>query len=215
MNTQAMIVIENETGQMMFDNSGKIMQFSELLSAEPERVVKTHIQDGYVIDSETGEAIGVVEPYARFEVTTDSSADWVLEKFMDCDTLEGALTARKEALVKNMDSQIAAVQQRKAYLKRRFEGDLRAFLHEKMKSMKAKFWQGDFGRLSVRKTPGSIEVLDRVGALEWAKANVPSAVKATESVLISELKGKEDDLPCAVFAVHEPGESFKVESGVK
>ena len=175
----------------------------------------THIQDGYVIDSETGEAIGVVEPYARFEVTNDSSANWVMEKFMDCDTLEGALTARKAALLKNMDSQIAAVQQRKAYLKHRFEGDLRDFLRIKMKSMKSKFWQGDFGRLSVRKTPGSIEVLDRVGALEWAKANVPSAVKVAESVLVSELKGKEDDLPASVFAVHEPGESFKVESGVE
>ena len=198
------------TATLGIESSSESTLFSE---AAPEPI-ETHITGGYIIDSATGEAIGVVEPYARFEVTDETSADWVLEKFLDCDTLELSLTARREALLKNMDAQIGAVQQRKAYLKRRFESDLQLFLREKMKSTKAKFWQGDFGRLSLRKTPGRIEVLDKVAALEWAKAHVPTAVKATESVLVSELKGQEDTLPALVFTVHEAGEAFKVESGV-
>lgn len=172
------------------------------------------ISGDYLVDAETGEVLGLAEIKPAFIVDSKDAAEWVLERMSECDGEILALTARRDALVKNLNTQIDATRKKRDWLDLRFKGELCFWAGEVLAGAKQRFVQTAFGRVTFRKTPGSIKVADVVAALDWARKNAPDAVKVTESVVVTPLKGREAELPEGVFEVMAPGESFKVETGV-
>jgi len=112
-----------------------------------------------------------------------------------------------------IDSMARDHHRRRSFLLGRFEADLRVLAERELAGSKSRTLKTVHGSLSFRKTPGSIKVIDEGLALEWAKANCPEAIRVNESVIVTPLKGR-DDLGAGAFAVTEPGESFKIDTGI-
>ncbi len=97
-------------------------------------------------------------------------------------------------------------------LKARFGPEIHAYVATTL-SKRAKSRKVNGFVIGSRQTPEKVEVLDQLKMLEWAKANLPKAVK--ESVLVSEVKAFLDDKEEAglvdelgnVIVYKKPGES--------
>ena len=169
--------------------------------------------NGQMIDDETGEFMGYVEPTEAWSVRTRKDAEWVLSLHSEAEAERLALVSRKEALVANLDRQLKAVENRANWLNLRFNTELSAFTTAQIAGQKKKYFDTDYGRMQFRTSQGSTKVLDEKRAIEWAKENAPGAIKTAESILVSELKGI--DLPFGIFDMPIPTEKFSFDTGVK
>jgi hypothetical protein len=172
------------------------------------------IHNGFLVDADTGEVLGLASTPERFDVTDLASAEWVLNKMSECDAEEMGIEARIKAVTENLNSDLRQTRGRREYLMGRFGEGLKAFAHFDQGLGKRRTTSTAFGKLSFRTTPESIEIVDMALAVEWAKTNAPDAVKTVESVLKTPLKGI-PNLPEDAFTLVPAGETFKVETGVR
>lgn len=176
----------------------------------------TIIHGIYLVDDESGEVLGLADQQQeKFHPSDLPGAEWVLERLSEAQGDRAALTARKAALAANLDRQIKAAEQREAFLMQRFGPDLEAYAKAETEGKKQRYTDTAFGRLRFMKTPGSIRVDDPQKALVFCALLFPEAVKTTQSVLVSALKGQEADLPADAFTVTPAHDTFKIETGVK
>ncbi len=184
-----------------------------------EKLQQTTVIDGIIYDSETGECLGTVKP--EFHVTDQASAEWVLEKASALDQDIAGLTARKNALIANMDVMIKEKSNQKAGLLYRFGPELEHFAKENLPKGK-KTWTCPFGSVGFRATQAKIEVQDEERAMAWAKQFAPEAIKVKESLLKSlipdDLITKFLDDPTGAdaegFTVVPAGESATIKTGI-
>lgn len=175
-------------------------------------------QDGFIIDAETGEILGLVK--AEFQVTDEKSADWVLEKMMDEELNIIREDIKLKALAENCEDRKAQSRKRIEFLKWKFGPQLEAFAAKQLENAKAKTWKGTFGKLSFRNTKGGLRVVDKAEALIVAQVNgFTNAVKVTEEFQISKLTDAQREMLEAKvpngFEVKPDETSFKIEAGVK
>lgn len=174
--------------------------------------------DGYILDSETGEILGLAKQ--EFQVTDEKSADWVLEKIMDAEVEIARNNIKRTAILENLDSQDAEQRRRIEFLKWKFGTQLEAFAAKELENAKSKTWKGTFGRLSFRAVKGGLRVTDKDDALFVAQSNgFTNAIKVKEEFQISKLTPEqrallEAKLPKG-FEVKPDETSFKIETGVK
>lgn len=193
-----------------------------LLSHFTERatMLNTIITTGFIIDEETGEILEdtgreILATPALFVPDTEGGVEWVLQLIQSEEAHIAGLTARRSAILENINSEIERHEKKREWVEKRFAADLEQFAKKQLDGGKSRTWRSPFGSLSFRKTPGSVKALP--GALEWTKARCPEAIKITETVLVSELKKYEydEDLPSDLFEVTPPGENFLIKTGVK
>lgn len=191
--------------------------------------------NGYYIDDETGEVHGImghdklgtdcfseavgqtddqIVYQERFEVNSREAAEWVLDKMADADAAAIAIKARKAAFLENIDKQMNAVVNRHRYLVGRFQPDLQAWAERELAITKRKSITLDNGTLKFSACGGGIKVLDEEAALEWARDFAATAIKKTETVLVS-LLPEGVDLPVTLFERVPKGANFKITTGVK
>ena len=169
----------------------------------------TVVIDGYIVDVETGEIVGVESPEG-FAVRDEDSAKWVLERFLDSD----ANIAKAEAVVRNAQAILKRAKSRREWLERRFLPELAEYAKANLPKG-SKTYSTEYGAVSFRATAAKLKVVDEGQALSWAKQNAPEAVKVEESILVSKLpKGLVEDAPQG-FEVVEAGESVSVKTGVE
>jgi len=185
-----------------------LTESTEMLAVQPETITTP---EGFVI-TEEGEIIRHIDQ--PFAVVDRNSAEWVLAKLMDADAAILAEQTRLAVITENIQARIKGHTQRRDWLRARFAGELEQYAAGQLTGQKARTLVLDHGKISFRKTPGSTTIIDMAAAVEWAKQNAPDALKITESVLVSPLKGR-DDLPEAIFTVTGPGEKCTVETGIK
>lgn len=166
-------------------------------------------QNGWLVDDETAEILGVAGRPATFEVTDLSSAEWVLERVQECDALVTADTLRLDAIKAQLEARIKDHKRRRAWLLRKWAGQLEEFARQNLLG-KTKTLKTAFGSLSFRKSPTRILPLD--GALEWVKIHCPDAVKVEERILTTPLKGME--LPEKLFEMAGGDEGFWINTGL-
>lgn len=174
--------------------------------------------DGYVIDNETGEILGLTK--STFEVTDEKSADWVLEKIMDAEVEIARNDIKRKAILENLDTQDADQRRRIEFLKWKFGPQLERFANKELANAKTKTWKGTFGKLSFRTIKGGLRVTDPDEALFVAQSNgFTNAIKTVETFQISKLTSEqrellETKLPNG-FEIKPDETSFKIETGVK
>jgi len=181
----------------------------ELVAVQPETVTTP---DGWIVDADTGEIIR--HSCDAFAVTDRDSAEWVLEKMQEVDASIVADEIRLRVIAERIQSRIKHQEQRRNWLRNRFAGELEEYAQSALTGQKARTLILDNGKISFRKTPGSTTVIDMAAAIVWAKSNAPDALKVTETVLVTPLKGR-DDLPEAIFTVTPPSEKCTIETGIK
>ena len=170
-------------------------------------------KDGYLVDDETGEFLGYIDPKPAFCVTDRASAEWVLAKLSENEAERVGLLRRRDAIIANIDRQVASVDSRAQWLTNRFEPELKTFTLSQIADKKQKFYDTDYGRMQFRTTPGRTEIVDKEAAVEWAEINAPEAVKIDKRVLVTGLKGIE--LPEDIFTIVPPSEKFSFDTGIK
>jgi hypothetical protein len=170
--------------------------------------------DDFYIDADTGEVLGMMEPAERFHVHDQHSAEWVLSKRFDIEARKYALERQKAALIANMDVLIAEQDARLKWLDMRFAGELRDWAAQMLAGLKTRTLKTPFGRLSFRKTPAKITVVDADKALEWAWEHHPQAVKTSHRFLISEVTLPTEALPAGIFESVPEGETFTINTSV-
>lgn len=181
-------------------------------------------ENGLIINTETGEVIGVEGIQETFEVKDVSSAEWVMEKMQICDSDILALEARKRVLIENIDSMIRPLQRKRDWLETRYGEGLQNVARGNLKDTKT--WKNPFGWISFRIIKGGLRVKDKDKALEWALHLCPEAIKVSQEFQISRLP---EDMKNALmighmtvpvsmvdaFEVTEDRESVTIQTGVK
>ncbi len=127
------------------------------------------------VDADTGE---IVEQPEKFAIDTPAKLSWWLEKMRQLRAL-----AESEATVARRATARAAIITRSAdWLEGHYREEaaplVRSLLPHGRRSILL-----DGGEAGFRTTPGSINVLDALAAIDWCKANLPEAVEVTETLL--------------------------------
>ena len=166
--------------------------------AEP----RTEWVDDYLIDLETGEIIATREP--AFRVYSIGSAEWVLDRIGRREAAIGALRARREAIINNLEAMIKAEQRRLDGLHYRFDGELESFARAELERTggRTKTLRTAFGSVSFRIVKASRKIVDMTAAVAWAKDWMPEIVRVKEDVLLSDLYADPDDP--RVILIQEP-----------
>lgn len=149
-----------------------------------------------------------------FRVCDEASADWCLERMQELDLLRNAEELRKAAIVANIDTRIAQIDRRRAWLQTRFGPQLAEWAKANLPK-RGKTVTLDHGKIAFRTTQGSIEVTDMVAAVAWAKKNFPDAVKreVKEWVVVTPLQGV-PALPATAFRVTDPREKATIDTSI-
>lgn len=187
---------------------------------EVPQVVTITTPDGWMVDAETGEVVGhaevMVDPREpeTFRPFNLGYAEWVLDKMQSAEALIVADEMKLRAISDNIQRRIRDQRARLEWLQRRFGADLEQLARRELDGAKTRTLILDHGKLSFRRSAGSIKVADPGQALEWARVHAPEAIKVAESVLVTPLKGRAD-LPAGVFEVTGPEDRFTVETGIR
>lgn len=177
------------------------------------------VVDGYLVDAETGEIVGVVPPKPGFSVDSAEAAEWVLQKLTDCDVEIASLKAREQAILANLAAMKRTQEQRKASLLFRFEGELVEFAKSNLPHGKKTFTT-PYGSVGFKAHGLSVSVdkAQSEKALEWGKEHCPECLKTTAEVQVSkipvELKDEIAKAGIEGFTVKLPGESVTIKTGV-
>lgn len=155
----------------------------------------TVIVDGNILDIETGEILGFIDPegtavyYTSEQITwtptDEAGVTWYFKKRESkVATLRG-LQEVKAKRMKELDAKIAAAQSA-------IESFDRFFLPHVVEVAKnvvgeGKKWATAYGTLKYSSTKRKLSVADEDQAILWAKFNCPGAVKVSERFLISEV----------------------------
>lgn len=193
------------------------------MSAQQEQI-QTEVIDGYIIDIESGEILGLAQP--EFHVTDEDSANWVLEKIMDEEVDMVRLETKLKALQENIQSQIQTKQRRAEWLRMKFGPELEQFARKQLEGQKAKTLKMDYGQLSLRTVKGGLRVKDADAALMVAKLRGwDNAIKVKETFQISGLTDEQKEAigtagsvfsdEAQAFEIKPDSETFTVKTGVK
>lgn len=187
----------------------------------------THEDDGYLIDTETGEVVGLAGPAGGvehdrhqwsnalgMEVLTDAAAEAILDRRQALDATLAGMKARRAAILANLDAMEKATQNRLDWLQVAHGAELESWCRHRIAGGKARSVRTPFGTVGLRKLPARLEVIDPDEALLWAEANDPERVIVTRRLHTAGLI-KRDDLPETAFRIVEPSERCYVKTGVE
>lgn len=170
--------------------------------------MNTQIIDGLIIDTETGEVVGLHQP---FEVTDKDSLNWVLGKMADIQGQIAADDARLAGYAERINKQKVEKQRRLDWLMVRFGAQIEEVARKELEGGKKKTLTLDEGEVSFRATSGSVKVVNEELALGWAYTHAKDAVKVTEKVLVSAIpENLRESLPVEAFEVTGPGENVSI-----
>jgi hypothetical protein len=156
----------------------------------------TELIDGYIIDAETGEVLGIESPRPAFAVVDQSSCDWVMNKMLEAEADVAAIdhspvVLHAKAVLENAAQLKKQRQRRVDFLHHRFDTELGEYARQKLIGQKSKTLKTLFGSISLRIVRGGVRVFDEIRAIEWARRCFPDAIKTSEEFLISALPADE------------------------
>jgi hypothetical protein len=144
----------------------------------------TEVIDGYLVDSETGEVLGLADGPER--VDTPEKADAILARILRAEAQVVALDAEETALRRNIEK-LRRVQWRRAdWLRRRYGPELEALARKQLEGKRAKTLTLAHGSISLRTAPGSRKILNMAAAVAWMLENAPERLQVRHAVKASE-----------------------------
>lgn len=160
----------------------------------------------FLVEVGTGEVLAVEQPEG-FAVRDRASAEWVLERIFDAEADDAALEERKRILVRNIERMQEAQRRRAAWLRRRFEPELREWARAELEGKRGRTIRTPFGTLSFRKGRRRVVVEDEDGAVAWARRHRPEAVRVEERLLVSRLAEGDSPDGCRIVP---PEDAFEI-----
>ncbi len=183
----------------------------------PEPTTELTVVDGYLVD-EQGEVHGHVQVQGDFHVTTQSAAEWVLQRMMEEEAQLLALDSMERAIASNIQKLRGRHANRRRFLDFRFRSELEAFARANLRG-KLKTWSCPYGKVSFRNQAAGVEITDEPAAIAWAKAlGRTDAVKTTEKLLLSKIKDAilADPPPEGHgLAIKEARETVSIDTGIQ
>lgn len=171
----------------------------------------TEILDGFIVDVDSGEVVGLAGHDPAFHITDRTSAEWVLEKMSQNATALKALELRRETLLQNLERQQQEIERRAAWLNHRFGAELREWATSQLAGQKRRSLQLDWGKIGFRKTHGAVKVFDVPNAVFWLEKHCPKAVQMEPKVLVSQIpENLRDALPTNCFDYTPPEDKFYI-----
>lgn len=170
---------------------------------------ETEIRDGFIIDINTGEILGMKE---EFVPDTAEKVNWVLEKLLDCKAEKARNDVKRKAILDQLAALDKEIDRKSDFMLWKFGPALEEFAKKELEGQKAKSIKMVYGTLAFRSTGGTNKVVDPIAAVEWAKKHAPQSVKVTESFLVSKLSPEETQKALAdmVLEPTEKVEKFEV-----
>jgi len=190
---------------------------------ETENIVQPIIEEGYLVDPETGEVLGLAStPTPEFEVTDEESAEWVLAKIADSEAEVLKLQLMLNSVAERLQSRMKDQTRRIEWLKARYGADIAEVAKANLPKGK-KTWKGVNGQVAFRTTNPRLDIPkdSTEKTIGWLKDNgLNQAVKVTESVLKSEIPDEYTNRlmedaelrQIAGFELIPGGESVKIET---
>lgn len=170
--------------------------------------MNTEIIDGYKINVDTGEVLGLAGRPA-FHVTDRTSAEWVLEKISQNTSALKALEIRRAAVLENLDAQQREIERRADWMNHRFGAELREWATRQLSGQKRKSLQLDWGKIGFRQTHGSVKVFDMFAATAWLQQHCPRAVQMEAKIYVSNIPDEmRPNLPSNAFDYVPPENKF-------
>lgn len=167
------------------------------------------IQDGYKIDSETGEVLGLAEP---FQVTDIKSAEWVMRKMHEAESQAKAYEAQAADILANLCKLTKFHRSKAEWLKTCYGSQLEEVAKANLIKGK-KTWSSLFGSVAFRTTAPRLDIVDEEDAITWAKVYYPEAIKVKESLLKSNIPTDEVYPPESGIVFVPAGESVSIKVG--
>ncbi len=133
-------------------------------------------------ESETAEA-GNIDVDESFHVRDEGSANWVLRKIIEA-------RAYREHVAKWAAAETVRAERQEAFLLHRFGSELESWAREQIGKQhgRRRSLALPAGILGFRQEPMKLLVLDERALVGWCRAHLPVAIKATESLLKSEIQ---------------------------
>ncbi len=153
----------------------------EMGTEVPELETQYEVIDGYRINPETGEVLGVEPPAdcgEDFKIDTEEKVNWVLEKWLREEAAVEELEIRAKAIAANLAIMKRQRENRIAALQYRFGQDLEEYARKQLQGKRAKSIQTCYGKLAFRKVSPKIEVNDEEAAAHWILENAPESEAA-------------------------------------
>lgn len=187
----------------------------EVMPEPPPEVMPQEIvqHGGWMVDPKTGEVLGHADLNEDYRVTSEGSADYVVEQMLEEDAEIAKLRQMHLVILNAMERRIQTHQRRRDWLQRRFASDLQQWAAAEIAGGKRRSVQLPHGTLAFRRSESLSVVENRKDeAVQWCNTWCREAVKVVTSVLTTPLKSR-TDLPEQLF-VREVKNSFKIDTGV-
>lgn len=159
----------------------------------------TTIIDGWIVDVETGEQLGVAVQQG-FTIGTNDEADWVLSKMLAEQSAIDSVLANAKAIADRH-------QKRLDLLNKRFGAELEHFAKSQLEGKRERTLSLLYGSLSFRAVKGTNKIVDMAQAVAFCKERAPDLIHTEEKVMVSEVLGKFPDIVKA--DVTEDGETIE------
>lgn len=190
---------------------------------EPDAERPTAVDsEGWVYLIQSGEVVGHAGAPAVFRVDSEESADWVLQRRAEVEAEVAKVDAQIRAVTANLRAKRAAALRRLSYWEYRFGPSLVEFARSRLTG-RARTWQGTWGRVSFRKTPGSNAIIDDAAAVEFVRTWLPGRVRVVESVGLKDVfacraaaaGATGEDVPLPFVVSSPPGEAVDIRTGIE
>jgi len=133
-------------------------------------------------------------PEKSFEIDSDGALDWVLGKFLECESQLQAIqnspeVIRAKAIIANAQDLERRAKERIERLHGRFDNEIAHYVQAKLEGKRTRTYRTLLGAVSLRNKAAGLTVINKESALEWAKDAYPAAVttEIKESFKISEV----------------------------
>jgi hypothetical protein len=144
----------------------------------------TVVEDDWIIDTETGEVIGIDGWQIEGAVESEKEL-WTLQKRMlETDAKISAERMMMKSIIANCEQRIKRLESRAKYLDLRY-GVSAAATAKSLLLKGSKTYTSPYGKIAFRTTKDKIVIDDQEAFTRWAIKNAPEAVK--QSVLVSKL----------------------------
>lgn len=195
---------------------------------EPSAPEETAVDgEGYIYLVDGGEVIGHIrdrDAKVPFQVQDDDGANWVLELRAKTEAEILRIDALTEALISNLRALRAAQERRLAFWDFRFRSSLVRYAKAILTGQRTKTAKFVWGRVSLRSSKGSTQIINDEAALAFVKLWAPGEVKIVETVGVTAIQkalaaaqaacpGEEIPLPFVVQSGET--ENVDIETGVE
>jgi len=143
-------------------------------------------ENGWVIDSTTGEVVGVYGWLENGVVESEQDL-WILQKKMlEVDSLIIGEKAQLKRIQEMCEKRIKALESRRSWMELKY-GVTATEVAREMLPRNKKTYTSPYGEITFRSSKAKVKFTNQEAAVAWARTYEPEAIKTSESVLVSKL----------------------------